>query len=95
MATTKAVAAANFRRNAKNYPIVASTIKDNGERTERLSANTKFIIHNTEAISRVRTKYSEPYRSDQWQGRGMSQITTNYESVVEKSQPYSIQSRRK
>ena len=47
-----------------------STIKGNGERTERLSANTKVIIDNTDAISRVEKKYSDLYRTDQWQSQG-------------------------
>ena len=70
--TTEAVAAATaeFRRDAKeNYPSLISTIKDNGERTERLSANTKVISDNTDTISRARTKYSNLYRADQWQSQ--------------------------
>ena len=72
-ATTNAVAAATaeFRRDAKeNYPSLISTIKGNGERTERLSANTKVIIDNTDAISRIREKYGNVYRADQWQSQG-------------------------
>ena len=71
-ATTSAIAAATaeFRRDAKeNYPSLISTIKGNGERTERLSANTKVIIDNTEAISRIREKYGNVYRADQWQSQ--------------------------
>ncbi|MFW1782735.1 mobilization protein [Acinetobacter seifertii] len=70
--TTKAVeaATAEFRSNARqDYPSLVSTIKDNGERAERLSANTKIISDNTEAISRARTKYSDLYRADQWQSQ--------------------------
>ena len=70
-ATTEAVAAATaeFRRDAKqDYPSLISTIKGNGERTERLSSSTKIIVDNTKAISRARTKYSDLYRADQWQG---------------------------
>lgn len=70
--TTNAVAAATaeFRRDAKeNYPSLISTIKDNGERTERLSANTKVIIDNTDAISRIGKKYSDLYRAGQWQSQ--------------------------
>ncbi|HDG7213474.1 TPA: relaxase/mobilization nuclease domain-containing protein, partial [Acinetobacter nosocomialis] len=55
-ATTNSVAAATaeFRRDAKeNYPSLISTIKGNGERTDRLSANTKVIIDNTDTISRI------------------------------------------
>ena len=72
-ATTSAIAAATaeFRRDAKeNYPSLISTIKGNGERTERLSANTKVIIDNTDAISRIGKKYSDLYRTDQWQSQG-------------------------
>ena len=72
-ATTNAVAAATaeFRRDAKeNYPSLISTIKDNGERTERLSANTKVIVYNTDTISRIREKYGNVYRTDQWQSQG-------------------------
>jgi hypothetical protein len=71
-ATTNAVAAATaeFRRDAKeSYPSLSSTIKGNGERTERLSANTKVIVDNTDTISRARTKYSDLYRADQWQSQ--------------------------
>ena len=61
-ATTNSVAAATaeFRRDAKeNYPSLISTIKGNGERTDRLSANTKVIIDNTDTISRIGKKYSD------------------------------------
>ena len=71
-ATTNAVAAATaeFRGDAKqNYPSLISTIKGNGERTERLNANTKVISDNADTISRVRTKYSDLYRADQWQSQ--------------------------
>ncbi|WP_312106526.1 relaxase/mobilization nuclease domain-containing protein, partial [Acinetobacter venetianus] len=71
-ATTSAIAeaTASFRHNAnQDYPSLISTIKDNGERTERLSANTKVISDNTDTISRVRTKYSDLYRADQWQSQ--------------------------
>ncbi len=71
-ATTSAVAAATaeFRRDAKeNYSSLISTIKGNGERTERLSANTKVISDNADTISRARTKYSNLYRADQWQSQ--------------------------
>ncbi len=71
-ATTNAVeaATAEFRRDAKeNYPSLVSTIKGNGERTERLSANTKVISDNTDTISRARKKYSHLYRADQWQSQ--------------------------
>jgi hypothetical protein len=71
-ATTNSVAAATaeIRRDAKeNYPSLISTIKGNGERTERLNANTKVISDNADTISRVRTKYSDLYRADQWQSQ--------------------------
>lgn len=71
-ATTEAVATATaeFRRDAKeNYPSLIGTIKGNGERTERLSANTKVISDNTDTISRARTKYGNLYRADQWQSQ--------------------------
>ena len=71
-ATTSAIAAATaeFRRDAnQDYPILVSTIKGNGERTERLNANTKVIIDNTDAISRIREKYGNVYRADQWQSQ--------------------------
>ena len=71
-ATTKAVetATAEFRRDAnQDYPILVSTIKGNGERAERLSTNTKVISDNTDAISRIGTKYSDLYRADQWQSQ--------------------------
>lgn len=70
--TTKAVetATAEFRSDARqNYPSLVSTIKDNGERAERLSANTKVISDNTDAISRTGKKYSDLYRADQWQSQ--------------------------
>ena len=71
-ATTSAIAeaTASFRHNAnQDYPSLISTIKDNGERTERLSANTKVISDNTDTISRARKKYSHLYRADQWQSQ--------------------------
>ena len=80
-ATTSAIAAATaeFRRDAKeNYPSLISTIKGNGERTERLSANTKVIIDNTDAISRIREKYGNVYRADQWQSQ---RDETNYNEL--------------
>lgn len=69
-ATTNAVAeaTADFRHDAnRNYPSLISAIKGNQERSEQLTADTKVISDNTEAISRARTQYSELYRADQWQ----------------------------
>ena len=69
-ATTSAIAeaTASFRHNAnQNYPSLVSTIKDNQERSAKLTASTEIISDNTEAISRARTQYSELYRADQWQ----------------------------
>ena len=69
-ATTSAIAkaTASFRHNAnQNYPSLVSTIKDNQERSAKLTASTEIISDNTEAISRARTKYSKLYRADQWQ----------------------------
>ncbi|MFV5658542.1 relaxase/mobilization nuclease domain-containing protein, partial [Acinetobacter baumannii] len=71
-ATTRAIAAAtaDFKHDAnQNYPRLINTIKDNRERTERLSANTKVISDNTDTISRARTKYGKLYRADQWQSQ--------------------------
>ena len=68
-ATTSAIAeaTASFRHNAnQNYPILVSTIKDNQERSAKLTASTEVISDNTEAISRSRTQYSKLYRADQW-----------------------------
>ena len=71
-ATTSAIAeaTADFKHDAnQNYPSLVSTIKDNRERTERLSANTKVIVDNTDTISRARTKYGKLYRADQWKSQ--------------------------
>ena len=68
-ATTSAIAeaTASFRHNAnQNYPSLVSTIKDNQERSAKLTASTEIISDNTEAISRTRTQYSKLYRADQW-----------------------------
>ena len=71
-ATTNAVAAAteNFRRffqsSSEN---IRSTGADNQTRSRQLSANTKVISDNTEAISRIRAQYSDLYRADQWQSQ--------------------------
>ena len=68
-ATTSAIAeaTASFRHNAnQDYPSLVSTIKDNQERSAKLTASTEIISDNTEAISRARTQYSKLYRADQW-----------------------------
>ncbi|MCO8074933.1 relaxase/mobilization nuclease domain-containing protein [Acinetobacter lwoffii] len=68
-ATTTAVAeaTASFRHNAnQDYPNLVSSIKDNRERSAKLTASTEIISDNTEAISRARTQYSKLYRADQW-----------------------------
>ncbi len=86
-ATTNSVAAATaeFRRDAKeNYPSLISTIKGNGERTDRLSANTKVIIDNTDTISRIGKNTATYTEQINGKVREMSQITTNYEDVLEK-----------
>ncbi len=70
IATTTAVAeaTASFRHNAnQDYPNLVSSIKDNRERSAKLTASTEIISDNTEAISRARTQYSKLYRADQWQ----------------------------
>ena len=67
-ATTSAIAAAtaSFRHDAnQNYPSLVSTIKDNRERSAKLTTSTEVISDNTETISRVRTQYSKLYRADQ------------------------------
>lgn len=69
-ATTSAIAeaTASFRHNAnQDYPNLISAVKGNRERSAKLTASTKIISDNTEAISRARTQYSKLYRADQWQ----------------------------
>jgi hypothetical protein len=39
------------------------------ESDQQLTASTKVISDNTEAISRARTQYSKLYRADQWQSQ--------------------------
>ena len=60
----------NFRRffqpSSEN---IRSTGADNQTRSRQLSANTKVISDNTEAISRIRAQYSDLYRADQWQSQ--------------------------
>ena len=94
--TPVAAATAEFRRDAKeNYPSLISTIKGNGERTDRLSANTKVIIDNTDTISRIGKNTATYTEQINGKVREMSQITTNYEDVLRKSQPHNGQSRHK
>ena len=69
-ATTSAIAeaTASFRHNAnQNYPSLISAVKGNQERSGKLTAGTKVISNNTEAVSRARTQHSKSYRTDQWQ----------------------------
>ena len=69
-ATTSAIAeaTASFRHNAnQDYPSLVGSIKDNRERSAKLTASTEIISHNAEAISRSRTQYGKLYRADQWQ----------------------------
>ena len=69
-ATTRAIAAAtaSFRHNAnQDYPSLVSSIKDNRERSAKLTASTEIISRNAEAISRARVQYSKLYRADQCQ----------------------------
>ena len=56
----------------------------NGERTDRLSANTKVIIDNTDTISRIGKNTATYTEQINGKVREMSQITTNYEDVLEK-----------
>ena len=68
-ATTNAIAeaTASFRHNAnQDYPSLVSSIKDNRERSAKLTASTEIISDNAEAISRATTQYSKLYRADQW-----------------------------
>lgn len=69
-ATTSAIAkaTASFRYNAnQDYPSLVSSIKDNRERSAKLTASTEIISDNAEAISRARTQHSKLYRADQLQ----------------------------
>lgn len=71
-ATTNAVAAAteNFRQffesNSEN---IRSTCGNNQSRSRQLKANAEVIGNNAESISRIREKYSNVYRADQWQSQ--------------------------
>lgn len=68
--TTDAIAeaTAKFRSDAnQSYERIVSTVKGNREHTQQLTADTKVISNNTEAISRSTTKYNSVHRADQWQ----------------------------
>ena len=67
--TTDAItrATAKFRSDAKqSYERIVGTVKGNREHTQQLTADTKVISDNTEAISRSRTQHSKLYQADQW-----------------------------
>lgn len=71
-ATTTSIAAATaeFRRDAnQDYSNLVSAVKNNRERSEKLTASTEIISSNTEAISRVRPKYNKLYQADQWESQ--------------------------
>lgn len=68
--TTDAIAeaTAQFRSDAnQSYERIVSTVKGNREHTQQLTADTKVIGDNAEAISRSTTRYSAVHRADQWQ----------------------------
>ena len=68
--TTDAItrATAQFRSDAnQSYERIVSTIKGNRDHTQQLTADTKVISNNAEAISRSTAKYNEVHRADQWQ----------------------------
>lgn len=68
--TTDAIAeaTAKFRSDAKqSYERVVGTVKDNREHAQRLTANTKVISGNTEAILRSTAKYNTVHRADREQ----------------------------
>ena len=67
--TTDAItrATAKFRSDAKqSYERIVGTVKGNREHTQQLTADTKVISDNTEAISRSTTRYNEVHRADEW-----------------------------
>lgn len=69
--TTDAIAeaTAQFRSDAnQSYERIVSTVKGNREHTQQLTADTKVISNNAEAISRSTTRYNKVHRADQWQG---------------------------
>ena len=69
-ATTSAVAEAteNFRQFFEpNSEDIGRAGENNRARSNQLSASTKIIVDNAEAISRIREKYSYVSGTDQWQ----------------------------
>ena len=68
--TTDAItrATAKFRSDAKqSYERIVGTVKGNREHTQQLTADTKVISDNTEAISRSTTRYNAVHRTDREQ----------------------------
>ena len=68
--TTDAIAeaTAKFRSDAKqSYASVVRAVKDNREHAQQLTADTKVISNNTEAISQGTAKYNAVYRTDREQ----------------------------
>ena len=68
--TTDAItrATAKFRSDAnQSYEGIVGTVKGNRDHTQQLTADTKVISNNAEAISRSTTRYNEVHRADQWQ----------------------------
>ena len=68
--TTDAIAeaTAKFTSDAKqSYERVVSTVKGNREHAQQLTADTKVISNNTEAISRSTTRYNTVHRADREQ----------------------------
>ena len=63
-----AEATAKFRSDAnQSYGGIVSTVKDNREHAQQLTANTKIISSNTETISTTTARYSTIYRADREQ----------------------------
>lgn len=68
--TTDAIAEATtkFRSDAKqSYASVIGTVKNNREHAQQLTADTKVISDNTEAISRSATRYNAVHRANREQ----------------------------
>jgi hypothetical protein len=68
--TTDAIAeaTAKLRSDAnQSYGGIVGTVKDNREHAQQLTANTKVISGNTEAISRSTTSYNAIHRADRGQ----------------------------
>ena len=69
--TTDAIAeaTAKFRSDAnQSYERVVGTVKINRDHTQQLTADTKVISNNTEAISRSTTRYNDIHRAGREQG---------------------------